>query len=112
MKSLRPPLLLTSVVLSEACFFLSEPFQRALLRRTIATLGIKACSIPDEDDFWQELFDWLDKYSDHAPDAADGFLVVLSHRNRKLRIWTYDSEFWTIWRRPDGSRIPLAVRPH
>jgi predicted nucleic acid-binding protein len=23
---------------------------------------------------------------------------------------TYDAEFRTIWRRPDGTRIPLAVR--
>jgi hypothetical protein len=25
------------------------------------------------------------------------------------KLWTYDSEFRVVWRRPDGSRIPMAV---
>jgi predicted nucleic acid-binding protein len=112
LKSIREPILLPSVVLCEACYFLTDPFQRAQLRRTIATLGITVCPIPDEAEFWQEVFAWFDKYSEHSPDAVDAFLVILSHRNRRLKVWTHDSEFWTIWRRPDGSRVPLAVKPH
>jgi hypothetical protein len=50
------------------------------------------------------------EYSDHEPDWADGCIAVLSGRNTALKIWTYDREFGTTWRRPDGTRIPLAVQ--
>jgi hypothetical protein len=59
---------------------------------------------------WIEVFVWLNKYADHAPDWADGYLAVLSGHDGKYRIWTYDTEFRRIWRRPNGSSIPMAVR--
>jgi hypothetical protein len=60
--------------------------------------------------FRRDVFAWLDQYSDHEPDLADAYLAVLSAYHREYKIWTYDSQFRTIWRRPDGSPIPLAVR--
>jgi hypothetical protein len=42
--------------------------------------------------------------------AADGCIAVLSGRDRRLKVWTYDREFRTTWRRPDGTVIPMAVR--
>jgi len=35
---------------------------------------------------------------------------VLASRDRRVRVWTYDDEFVTVWRRLDGSRVPLANR--
>jgi predicted nucleic acid-binding protein len=104
-------LALTSVVLSEAGFFLRHPVARAKLRTIIQELEMLVYPLPDEAGLWSELFDWVQKYHAHAPDFVDAFLVILTSRDRKLKVWTYDSEFWTIWRRPDGSAIPLAVKP-
>ena len=56
------------------------------------------------------MFDWLARHADHEPDWADGCLAVLSGLDTTARVWTYDSEFRTIWRRPDGTVIPLAVK--
>jgi hypothetical protein len=36
-------------------------------------------------------------------------LAVLSGRDQHLKVWTYDREFRTAWRRPDGTAIPMAV---
>ena len=55
------------------------------------------------------MFEWLLKYGDHDPDWADGCLAVLSERDSSVKVWTYDREFRTTWRRPNGSAIPLAV---
>jgi hypothetical protein len=65
--------------------------------------------IDDERPLWSDVFAWLDLYAEHDPDWADGYLAVLSGRDRHARVWTYDREFSTIWRRLDGTRIPLAV---
>jgi len=53
---------------------------------------------------------WLRRYKDHRPDFTDAYLVNATLLDRKLSVWTYDSEFSTIWRRPDGSAVPLAVK--
>ena len=51
----------------------------------------------------------LARYRDHDPDWADGYLAVVSGKRKGSKVWTYDREFRTTWRRPDGTRIPLAV---
>jgi len=109
--SLPPgPLMTCDAVLAEACFHLPYPSQRQRLHALVRELGIRAA--PDSDDplLWRDVFGWLLKYADHEPDWADGCLAVLSGRERGSKVWTYDREFKTIWRRPDGSAIPLAVR--
>jgi hypothetical protein len=58
---------------------------------------------------WFEVLGWLLKYADHEPDWADGCIAVLCGRDRRLKVWTYDREFRTTWRRPDGTAIPMAV---
>ena len=58
---------------------------------------------------WLDVLDWLAQYSDHEPDFADGHLAVVSAIERRFKVWTYDSEFRTTWRRADGTRIPLAL---
>lgn len=98
-------------VLTEACFHLLHRSQRLRLRAFLEELNIQSLPVvPHERVFWFEAFDWLAKYADHEPDWADACLAVLSGRDKDLRVWTYDREFSTTWRRPNGTAIPLAVR--
>jgi len=106
----RHPLAACSPVLTEACFLLSHPVQRARLHRLLAELPVRPVPIADEAGVWQDAFLWMQRYADHEPDWADAYLAVLSDRDRRARVWTYDGEFRTTWRRPDGSRIPMAPR--
>lgn len=89
-------------VLTEAAFILTQPRQRARLQELLAATRARQGTEPP----WNQVFEWLVRYADHEPDWVDACLVVSSGRER--RVWTYDSEFRSIWRRADGSRVPLA----
>ncbi len=97
-------------VLTEACFHLPVRSQRLRLQRMVEQLGMLPVPIDDHESLWTDIFDWLDRYSEHKPDWADAYLAVLCGRDRTHKVWTYDVEFNTIWRRPDGTRIPSAVK--
>lgn len=97
-------------VLMEACFHLPYRAQRQRLRALLDACDIAALAGPDERGFWFEVLDWLSKYADHEPDWADGCIAVLCGRDEALKVWSYDREFRTTWRRPDGTVIPLAIR--
>jgi predicted nucleic acid-binding protein len=105
----RQPLVACTAVLTEACVLLGHPVQRRRLRRFLEEFSVAAYHTGDEFGLWGEIFDWLERYQEHEPDWADGYLAVVSGRERRFRVWTYDREFRTIWRRPDGTQIPLAV---
>ena len=105
----RDPLVLCAPVLTEACFLLAHPVQRARLRRMLADLSVRAYRVDDEVRLWMEVFDWMAGYQDQDPDWTDGYLAVISGKERRFRLWTYDREFRTTWRRPDGTPIPLAA---
>jgi predicted nucleic acid-binding protein len=96
-------------VVTEACFHLPFRSQRQRLRALLDDLDVQPLPAVNERDFWLEVFGWLTKYADHEPDWADGCLAVLSGRDRDAKVWTYDREFRTTWRRPNGTVIPLAV---
>jgi len=102
-------LCICEAVLVEACFLLSHRTQRERLRAVLRDLRTDALPTGDPV-FRTDVFAWLLKYGDHDPDWTDGCLAVLSGRNAQLKIWTYDREFRTTWRRPDGTAIPMAVR--
>jgi predicted nucleic acid-binding protein len=91
-------------VLAEACFILGARGQRARLAEVLAGIHARPAAEPA----WDAVFEWLARYADHEPDWADGCLVVMA--SKEQRIWTYDEEFRKIWRRLDGSRVPLAQR--
>jgi predicted nucleic acid-binding protein len=99
-----------TAVLVEACFLLEHSVQRERLRRLIDALAIRSFAVEDELGAWSRVFAWLSKYADHEPDWADGYLAIACSLERRARLWTYDAEFRTIWRREDGSRIPLVAR--
>jgi predicted nucleic acid-binding protein len=105
----RAPFAVCEAVLAESCFHLSADSQRQRLKRILEELDVQMVPINDGRVLWTEVFDWLNKDADHAPDWADGYLAVLSGHDRKSRVWTYDIEFRKIWRRPNGSSIPMAV---
>lgn len=104
----RDVFVLCSPVLTEACFLLSHRVQRERLRRFLGEFSVAAYRTEDEFRLWFEVFDWLIRYQEHDPDWADGYLAVVSERERGSRVWTYDREFRTTWRRPDGTRVPLV----
>jgi predicted nucleic acid-binding protein len=97
-------------VLTETCFHLPYRSQRQRLRALLDDLAVQPVPATNESGFWLDVLDWLTKYADHEPDWSDGCLAVLSGRDKDVIVWTYDREFRTTWRRPNGTVIPLAVR--
>jgi predicted nucleic acid-binding protein len=106
----RRPLATIGPVLTEVCALLPHAVQRRRLHRFVSDFNVAAVGVDDERALWLDILGWLERYAEHEPDWVDGGLAVLSGRDRKARVWSYDREFTTIWRRPDGSRIPLAVK--
>ena len=93
----------------EACFHLPHRTQRQRLRALIDALDVLPVHDGDQRDFWIDVLGWLAKYADHEPDWADGCIAVLSGRNERLKVWTYDREFRTTWRRLNGTPIALVT---
>jgi predicted nucleic acid-binding protein len=58
---------------------------------------------------WRQAMAWSLEYAEHNPDWADAYIVALCGRHRGLKVWTYDEEFRRVWRRADGSGVPMAV---
>ncbi len=106
-KLCRKPLLVTEPVLSESIFLLSIPAHRSRLRDLLVDLDIKSAPALDHTELFQHVFGWLATYADHTPDWADAHLAVLSQQFH-FRVWSYDREFQKIWRRPDGTKIPVV----
>jgi predicted nucleic acid-binding protein len=102
------PFVTCDAVLTEACFHLPHRSQRLRLHALLQELDVDPLPAMVDPDFWSGVLTWLAKYSEHEPDWADGCLAVLSGRDRQIRVWTYDREFRTTWRRPNGTAIPLA----
>ena len=103
------PLVTCQAVLTEACFHLPAALQRKRLDAWINELSIEPLPAERDPSFTRDVFAWLARYAEHEPDWADGCLAVRSGRELKAKVWTYDREFQTTWRRPDGTSIPLAL---
>jgi predicted nucleic acid-binding protein len=96
--------------LTETCFHLPHRNQQQRLRALLHDLSVQPIPVMYERDFFLEVLDWLTKCADHEPDWAGTCVAILSGRDKDLKVWTYDREFRTTWRRPNGTAIPLAVR--
>lgn len=105
----RMSLVVCAPVFTETCFHLARAAQRQRLRRLVTEFSMRPYTSDHEGELWLDVLDWLARYAEHTPDFADGYLAVVSGIERRFKIWTYDGEFRTTWRRPDGTRIPLAV---
>jgi hypothetical protein len=95
-------------VLSECCFLLPRGFLRQRMRFLFQCLGVAVLDMPAT--WWDDTFDWMERFREHEPDLADAQLAILCSKKPEFRLWTYDEGFRTTWRRADGSRIPLATR--
>jgi predicted nucleic acid-binding protein len=104
-RAARAALGVTSVVLAETCFLVPSGYLRGRLRFILQRLGVSPVEL--ELPWWDDVMNWLERYQEHEPDLADAQLAVLCARRPRARVWTYDAEFRTTWRRPDGSSIPL-----
>ena len=104
----RGPFGSTVPVLSESFYLLPEGNLRLRLRAYLQHLRVAI--LETRADAWEAIFDWMVQYEQHEPSLADAQLVALSSMNASFRIWSYDREFVTIWRRPDGTRVPTVVR--
>jgi predicted nucleic acid-binding protein len=104
----RNPMILVPPVMAEVCHILPHSGHQNRFRQLIDQLNLQSSPVPDDHHLWTHVFDWLDRYANHEPDWTDGYLAVLTQLDTRFRVWTYDREFWTIWRRPDGSPIPLV----
>jgi predicted nucleic acid-binding protein len=96
-------------VLTETCFHLPHRAQRLRLRALVDALDVQRLPATPDVQLWDDVLQWLVKYADHEPDWADACLAVLAGRDASLKVWTYDAEFRTTWRRPDGTRIPVLA---
>jgi predicted nucleic acid-binding protein len=105
----RQPLATCVPVLVETCFHLPSAHVRANLRSVMDGFGIDLLAPANEGLFLHQIFDWLAKYAEHTPDFADAWLAGLCGEDERLKVWTFDREFRTHWRKPDGKPIPLAV---
>lgn len=98
----------SSAVLTESVFALPRADQRRRLRLLLERLPIMPLEGQHEHAVRSDVFAWLDRYSEHDPDYADAELCVLAGRDARLRIWTYDREFRTVWRTPRGKRPSIV----
>ncbi|MCC6741539.1 MAG: PIN domain-containing protein [Planctomycetia bacterium] len=96
-------------VITEAWFLLEAAALRRRLDALVRDVPFPAWVPAKPDPFRREVLAWLARYSDQEPDWADGCLVLASAHLRAAKVWTYDSEFTAKWRRPDGTRVPLAT---
>jgi len=81
--------------------------QRGRLSLLLERLPIAPLVVDHPSALRREIFAWLAKYAEHDPDYADAELCVLAARDKRLRIWTYDSEFTRVWRKSSGRRVAL-----
>jgi len=102
------PLIVTVPVLTETFHLLRVERARLKLRELLSKFNVAIQDISQST--ITATLDWMHDYADHQPDFADAVTVVLSFEIKSASVWTYDKEFLDIWRRPDGSAIPMAIR--
>lgn len=103
---LKGPFGVLGVVLSEACFLLEDDYLRQRVSMLLERLP--AVAIEPSTPWWNDVFAWLHRYAEHTPDLCDALLITQSSRTR-APIWTYDTEFKTVWRNLDGRKVHLAL---
>jgi predicted nucleic acid-binding protein len=96
-------------VQTKASVHLPRESQRQRLRGLLRELDVEPVPAEPDGRFWSDTFDWLDRHAEHEPDWTDACLAVLSGRDRHTKIWTYDKDFRSTWRRLNGAALPLAV---
>src|SRR5512147_1512345 len=91
------PMGVTVPALTEVHFFLRPAIARRKLRAMLDELNATILDAPAS--VIHQAMDWMQTYANHEPDFADAVTVVLSGEIKGAKVWTYDREFRTIWRR-------------
>ena len=110
-KLAKAELRVTSAVLSESVFALPRSDQRGRLMLLLDRLPILPVIVEDEMMLRRDIFSWLERYADHEPDYSDAEICVAvgrEKRQKRMRVWSYDSEFKTVWRTLDGKRLTVV----
>lgn len=104
--AIRGELFVEVPVLTEAHFHLQSAAKRSALAQALerGLFSVKA-SIPSA--LLRYAFRWLGEYAEHKPDFADAWLIAAADQN-DAAVWTFDSEFKTVWRTLDGRRVTLV----
>lgn len=105
---LQGPYALSSVVLAEAFFLLPERHLRLRVQHLVERLPLSFVEIAGAS--WPAVFAWLQRFVEHEPDLCDGQLCTLA-TELDASIWSYDAEFRTMWRGPNGSRLKIVPEP-
>ena len=95
-------------VLAEALFLLSAVHLRKRLELLFEENIFEPYPLREPEHRLSQCFQWLEEYEEHAPDFADAYLIVASSAEANSRIWTFDREFSTVWRLPNGRPVRLA----
>jgi predicted nucleic acid-binding protein len=106
---LKGPFLVGLPVLCEALHFLTAKRHRAALALGFDK-GLFQVLVDDGPGLTSRTLKWLEHFAEHDPDFTDGHLVSWAERDAGLAVWTFDSEFRTVWRTLKGKKVRLAVR--
>ncbi|MFT3712764.1 MAG: PIN domain-containing protein [Archangium sp.] len=106
LKLLRGELKVEVPVLVEAHLFLQS---KALRARVVEAFARGSFILGDAGvaERTRYALQWLERYAEHAPDFADGWVVAAADVERAA-VWTFDSEFKSVWRTLSGKRIKLV----
>ena len=107
---IRPPLLTSWPVLTEAVYLLRKTPQavKALLSQVEGGRLFRVVSLGDEFAPWVEAF--FDRYSDREPQLADASLIYLAERDGIDTVFTLDRRDFSVYRL-SGNRALNIVPP-
>jgi uncharacterized protein len=108
-RQIRVPALVGVPVLTEALHFLRDPLTRSRLavafkRGSLQLVGQTSVA------HVEAALTWLDRFADRSPDFADAYLVAWAASDSGVSIWTFDTEFRTVWRTASGRSVRLTQR--
>jgi len=95
-------------VLTETLFLLSAIHLRRRLELLFEEQIFELYPLRENEHRLRQCFQWLEEYEEHSPDFTDAYLIVVSSTEAHSRIWTFDREFSTVWRMPNGRPVRLA----
>lgn len=104
---IRPPLLTSWPVLTEAVYLLRKTPRavNALLSQVEGGRLFRALSFRDEFTPWVQAF--FERYSDREPQLADASLIYLAERERIGTVFTLDRRDFSVYRLSDNRALDI-----
>lgn len=108
MRQVRPPLVTSEAVLTEAIYFLRE--DGAPVDPLFALLDRDALRVDfDLSSHWRRVRTLMDRYD--TMDLADATIVVMTELHARCQVLTVDARDFGIYRRNDRQVIPFVAPP-